>query len=120
MVAMGLLFSGDRLLTDNPQAEAQTTGGPNIVFVMAGFLDKRFMQDHPGRREIMNTNGTTFENAYVTYFLCWPSRATILRGQYSHNHKIIGNSLPEGGEKKFRNLGSDRSTIATWFNHAGS
>jgi N-acetylglucosamine-6-sulfatase len=54
---------------------------------MAGVLDKRFMQDHPGIREIMSTNGTTFENAYVTYSLCCPSRATILRGQYPHNHK---------------------------------
>ena len=54
------------------------------------------------------------ENAYVTYSLCCPSRATILRGQYPHNHSILGNSLLEGGEKKFRQLGRDRSTIATW------
>ena len=54
------------------------------------------------------------ENAYVTYSLRCPSRATMLRGQYPHNHSILGNSLLEGGEKKFRQLGRDRSTIATW------
>jgi hypothetical protein len=60
------------------------------------------------------------ENAYVTNSLCCPSRATILRGQYPHNHSILGNSLLEGGgEKKFRQLGRDRSTIATWLDNAG-
>jgi arylsulfatase A-like enzyme len=42
-----------------------------------------------------------------------------LRGQYAHNHSIIGNSPPEGGEPKFRQLGRDQSTIATWLNDAG-
>jgi hypothetical protein len=39
---------------------------------------------------------------------------SYLRGQYPHNHSILGTSLLEGGEKKFRQLGRDRSTIATW------
>jgi arylsulfatase A-like enzyme len=87
---------------------------------MTDDLDERSMQDLPGIREVMGgTNGTTFQNAYVTYSLCCPSRATILRGQYPHNHEIIGNALPEGGERKFRNLGLDRSTLATWLNKAG-
>ncbi len=67
----------------------------------------------------MGSNGTTFENAYVTYSLCCPSRATFLRGQYPHNHHILGNSLPQGGAGKFRELGLDKSTIATWLNGAG-
>jgi arylsulfatase A-like enzyme len=119
IVAMGLLLSGDKLLTENFRAEAQPSSLPNIVFVMTDDLDERSMQDLPGIREIMGSNGTTFENAYVTYSLCCPSRASILRGQYPHNHEIIGNSPPEGGEKKFRNLGRDRSTIATWLDDAG-
>jgi arylsulfatase A-like enzyme len=119
IVAMGLLLSGDRLLTDKQQAEAQTDSGPNVVFVMTDDLDERSMEQLDGIREVMSTNGTTFKNAYVTYSLCCPSRATILRGQYPHNHQIIGNSLPEGGEKKFRNLGLDQSTVATWLHDAG-
>jgi N-acetylglucosamine-6-sulfatase len=118
VVAMGLLLSGDKLLNDQ-QADAQTTSRPNIVFVMTDDLDKRSMQDLSGIREVMGSNGTTFQNAYVTYSLCCPSRATILRGQYPHNHQIIGNALPEGGEKKFRDLGLDRSTLATWLHDAG-
>jgi N-acetylglucosamine-6-sulfatase len=119
MVSVVLLLSGDGLRTENQKAEAQTAERPNIVFVMTDDLDERSMEQLDGIREVMGTNGTTFENAYVTYSLCCPSRATILRGQYPHNHEIIGNGLPEGGEEKFRNLGLDRSTIATWLDGAG-
>jgi arylsulfatase A-like enzyme len=42
-----------------------------------------------------------------------------LRGQYAHNHDISGNHRPEGGKKKFRELGHDRSTIATWLDDVG-
>src|SRR5215204_127174 len=110
---LGTLGTGDGLITDNQRADAQTTR-PNFVFVMTDDLDERSMQDLPGIREVMGANGITFKNAYVTYSLCCPSRATILRGQYPHNHGIIGNALPLGGEAKFRNSGLDRSTVATW------
>src|SRR5215217_2602989 len=97
MVAVGLLGRGDGLFGEKQGAQAAER--PNIVFVMTADLDERSMEDLPGIREdIMGMNGTTFENAYVTYSLCCPSRATILRGQYPHNHSIIGNAPPEGGE----------------------
>ena len=116
---MGLLLSGDKLLNDNQQAEAQSASPPNIVFVMTDDLDKRSMQRLGGIQQIMGSNGTTFESAYVTYSLCCPSRTTILRGQYPHNHGIVGNVPPLGGEAKFRNSGLDRSTVATWLDDAG-
>jgi N-acetylglucosamine-6-sulfatase len=43
----------------------------------------------------------------------------MLRGQYPHNHDILYNAPPLGGEWKFRNSGRDKSTIATWLNDAG-
>jgi arylsulfatase A-like enzyme len=86
---------------------------------MTDDLDEQSMQQLGGISDIMGSNGTTFENAYVTLPLCCPSRATFLRGQYAHNHEIIHNVLErEGGEKKFR-LGLDQSTIATWLKNAG-
>src|ERR671921_302558 len=113
-----VLLSTNGLLKEKQGAEAQTTSRPNIVFIMTDDLDERSMQDLPGIRDVMGTHGTTFENAYVNFSLCCPSRATMLRGQYPHNHEIMGNGLPEGGEEKFRNLGRDESTIATWLNDA--
>ena len=113
VVLLGTFGISDGFFTDNQRADAQTTR-PNFVFVMTDDLDERAMDYLPGIREVMGANGTTFKNAYVTYSLCCPSRATILRGQYPHNHSIIGNAPPEGGEPVFRQLGRDESTIATW------
>lgn len=45
------------------------------------------------------TEGITFRNAFVTYALCLPSRASILTGLYPHRSGAIDNrerSIPEG------------------------
>jgi arylsulfatase A-like enzyme len=119
MLTVVLVLSGDGLLRENQQAEAQSDSRPNIVFIMTDDLDERSMKQLGGIRNVMGSAGTTFQNAYVTYSLCCPSRATILRGQYPHNHGIVGNIQPLGGEAKFRNSGLDRSTVATWLDDAG-
>src|SRR5688572_8627326 len=119
MVTVVLVLSDDGLLRKNQPAEAQTAGRPNFVFVMTDDLDEQSMRQLDGITNIMGANGTTFENAYVSYSLCCPSRATIFRGQYPHNHGILGNHPPLGGEGKFRELGLDKSTVATWLDDAG-
>jgi N-acetylglucosamine-6-sulfatase len=68
--------------------------------------------------ELVN-NGVTFRNGFVTAPLCCPSRATFLRGQYAHNHTVETNTSPKGGETRFREVGCDRSTVATWLQNAG-
>jgi N-acetylglucosamine-6-sulfatase len=117
IAAGGLAIAGG-FFVPTERGDAQITGPPNFVFVMTDDLDERSMGQLSGIRNIMGSGGTTFENAYVTYSLCCPSRATFLRGQYPHNHHIVGNSLPQGGAGKFRELGLDKSTIATWLNGA--
>ena len=114
-----VLLGGGGSLNGDQQAAAQTTFPPNFVFVMTDDLDERSMQDLAGIRGFMGSNGAPFNNAYVTYSLCCPSRATILRGQYPHNHDIRDNSPPLGGEDKFHDTMKDQSTIATWLNDAG-
>ena len=92
---------------------------PNIVFVLTDDLASQDMQYLDGLRNIMARNGTTFTRAYVSDSLCCPSRATILRGQYPHNHGIRSNVAPSGGYSKFRSTGEDQSTVATWLDDAG-
>lgn len=92
---------------------------PNIVFVLTDDLAEKDMRRLHGLQEVMGAAGTAFENAYVTYSLCCPSRATILRGQYPHNHQILSNTPPMGGGDKFRETGLDQSTFATWLDAAG-
>jgi N-acetylglucosamine-6-sulfatase len=97
----------------------QSSRRPNIVFVitddqMPGTENRMTALQNNVERE-----GVTFSNTVSTYPLCCPGRAVIQRGQYPHNTKIYGNSLPFGGWRKFRNLGEHRSTIATWLNASG-
>jgi N-acetylglucosamine-6-sulfatase len=116
-----VLLSTNGLLKEKQGAEAQTTSRPNIVFIMTDDLDELAMEQLGGIRNIMNANGVTFENAYVTYSLCCPSRATFFRGQYPHNHGVIGldTATPPSGDAKWRELGRDQNTVATWLNDAG-
>jgi N-acetylglucosamine-6-sulfatase len=90
---------------------------PNVILILTDDLDARLLEEHradyPNIRKLAS-EGTTFENAFVSDPLCCPSRATILRGQYAHNHRIVGNWWPRGGSKKFRVLGLGGSTLATW------
>ena len=88
-------LSTNGLLSEKQGAEAQTTDRPNIVFVMTDDLDERSMEQLGGIQQVMGSNGVTFENAYVSYSLCCPSRATILRGQYPHNHDILYNCFSD-------------------------
>src|SRR5215217_954716 len=105
-----------------PTRVVGTSDAPNVILVLADDLDARLLEEHladyPNLRELA-AEGTTFENAFVTDPLCCPSRTSILRGQYAHNHEIVGNSCPRGGSKKFRVLRLGESTVATWLQDEG-
>jgi arylsulfatase A-like enzyme len=94
-------------------------GRPNIVFVMTDDMDERMLARMPVVKSRLMAAGATFDNAFVTQSLCCPSRATALRGQYSHNHSITANDLPDGGAELFRRRGLDESTFATWLQDSG-
>ncbi|MDP9486487.1 MAG: sulfatase-like hydrolase/transferase, partial [Actinomycetota bacterium] len=96
---------------------------PNVVLILTDDLaledvNADSLEHMPNLRSLME-EGTTFENAFVSNSLCCPSRATILRGQYTHNHQIFSNEPPRGGFEKFRFLGHEDSTMATWLQERG-
>jgi N-acetylglucosamine-6-sulfatase len=94
-------------------------GRPNIIFIITDDLDAASASKVPSLKTYMAEEGLTFDNAFVTYPLCCPSRATILTGEYPHNHLVRSNGPPLGGFKTFRELGRERSTVATWLDDAG-
>jgi arylsulfatase A-like enzyme len=98
---------------------AQTASRPNIIFVFTDDQDPGSLSVMPNVQNLLVGKGKTFPNATFTQPLCCPSRASMLRGQYPHNTKILGNGGAAGGEGKFRSLGLDRSTYATWLSAAG-
>jgi N-acetylglucosamine-6-sulfatase len=95
------------------------TGRPNIIFIVTDDLDAASASKVPPLKGYIADKGLTFDNAFVTSALCCPSRATILTGQYPHNHLVRSNVPPVGGFKTFRELGRERSTLATWLDEAG-
>ena len=102
-----------------PEPQQEEPERPNVILIMtddAAVGDLKYM---PNLREEMVEGGTTFENAFVTNSLCCPSRATTLRGQYVHNHQVLSNEPPRGGFEKFRFLGHEDSTMATWLQEEG-
>src|SRR5215211_5974532 len=107
-----LLLSGERL----PQEPS--TDKPNIVLILTDDQDARSLDYMPRVKAQLIDRGTTFDNGFVTDPLCCPSRATILRGQYVHNHTIRGNTAPDAHDR-FRDLGLEESTVAMWLHEGG-
>jgi N-acetylglucosamine-6-sulfatase len=95
------------------------TDRPNIIFILTDDLDFASAQKMPQLRSQLIEEGTSLENAFVSYPLCCPSRATILTGLYAHNHDVKGNNLPYGGFQKFRNEGLEENTIAVRLQESG-
>ncbi|MGH3328200.1 MAG: sulfatase family protein [Streptomycetales bacterium] len=92
---------------------------PNIVLVVADDLDVATMARLPVLRHQLADRGTTFTRFFTADSLCCPSRASILRGQYVHNHGVLNNLGPHGGYKAFLSAGHERSTVGTWLDDAG-
>jgi len=87
---------------------------PSIVFILSDDEDLASHRVMAKTKALIEDQGTVLANYFVSYSFCCPSRATTLRGQYPHNHRVEGNEWPAGGYEKFRALGLEGSTIATW------
>jgi N-acetylglucosamine-6-sulfatase len=94
-------------------------GRPNFVFIFADDLDAGSLRYMPRTRRLLGGCGATFRNMFVTNPICCPSSVSILTGRYSRNHQIVHNTPPLGGFQKFKDLGGESSTLATWLHDAG-
>ena len=90
---------------------------PNIIIVLTD--DQRWdtLQYMPVLQEALVQRGVTFANAFVPTSECCPSRASVLTGEYAHNHGVLSNAPRIGGAPAF--VGRDTSTIATWLKSIG-
>src|ERR671915_748543 len=113
-LALGFFLPGEL-----ERESIEVVGRPNIIFVITDDLDAASASKVPSLEGYIADRGLSFDNAFVTSALCCPSRATILTGQYPHNHLVRSNVPPVGGFKTFRELGRERSTLATWLDEAG-
>lgn len=87
-------------------ALAATAQPQNVVFILSddhrydavGFHDNAPDFLETPNMDRMAREGMHIRNAFVTTSLCSPSRASILTGQYAHNHGVVDNQreVPEG------------------------
>lgn len=74
---------------------------PNIILIVTDDQPYHTVDYMPFVKTELMENGVVFENGFATTPLCCPSRASILSGQYAHNHQVLTNNLPMGGAPKF-------------------
>lgn len=100
-------------------APAAPPATPNLVLILTD--DQRWDQLSfmPTVQSELVAKGMSFSNAFVTDPLCCPSRASILRGQYSHATGVYQVGGPFGAYHRFHFMGDHKSTIATWLHGAG-
>ena len=88
---------------------------PNIILILTDDQPYHTVRYMPTVRDVLMKQGMKFEKGFATTPLCCPSRASILSGQYAHNHKVYTNRMPVGGAKKF----DDSKSFAIWLQEAG-
>lgn len=74
---------------------------PNIILIVTDDQPYHTVDSMPFVKTELMKKGVVFENGFVTTPLCCPSRASILSGEYAHNHQVLTNTPPLGGATKF-------------------
>ena len=93
----------------------QAPARPNVLVVMTDDQTVESVRVMTNVRALLAADGTTFENNFVSFPLCCPSRSTFLTGQYAHNHTVMGNAAPTGGYEKL----DGSNTLPVWLQRAG-
>ncbi len=109
--------SSERTEPALPTPTPAPTPRPNFIVVLADDLDMPSMPELDTLASNFSLDGVTFSHAYTTHPLCTPTRASLLTGMYTHNHRVLRNVPPTGGYPVFRQ--HEERTIATLLHDAG-
>ncbi len=115
-----LLFVGLPAGERQPLAQETTPQKPNILFILTDDQSRNSLSEMPSVQSLLAEKGTTFKQAFATTTLCCPSRASIFRGQYAHNHGVWSNkSGPNGAWEGYEGHGNEQDNLATRLDEAG-
>jgi N-acetylglucosamine-6-sulfatase len=119
---LGLLSTGTPLGSPAPVVAAPTDPAvadvdakPNVILFLTDDQTLSDMRALGAVKRRIGGLGTTFSHAFSSFPQCCPARATLLTGQYAHNHGVMGNTPPHGGFQAF----DDDETLAVWLTRAG-
>jgi N-acetylglucosamine-6-sulfatase len=92
---------------------------PNVVLITADDMRADDLVFMPRTQALLQRAGVQFTDAISPYPLCCPARASLLTGQYAHNHQVAGNEYPWGGNRRFVEVGGDEETLPVWLRRSG-
>ena len=78
------------------------TDQPNVVLILVDDARVDDLSTLPEVVQQIGDAGATFTGAVSSFPLCCPARASLLTGQYPHNHHVLGNLAPLGGMVEVR------------------
>ncbi len=87
---------------------------PNVLWILVDDMRDDELRYMPRTKRLLVDQGVRFRNSFAPYPWCCPARASLLTGQYSHNHGVLSIRDPWG----FHAF-DDSSTLATWLREAG-
>ena len=96
-LALSALIAGLVVGGDGAQGARGSLGKPNIVVLFTDDQEPASVKVMKVLRKEMKRKGVTMKRYYTNFPLCCPSRATMLTGQYAHNHGVLSNQPPDGG-----------------------
>lgn len=105
---------GDQSATATPEFEMPVEK-PNLLMITVDDLSALDMDYLPSVTKLVGDSGVTFTDAVAPTPICVPARASLLSGQYAHNHGAHTIHGPEGGYPSF----DDSATVATSLQEAG-
>ena len=93
----------------------QADDRPNVVVIQTDDQTADSLRFMANVNRLLVKQGVRFDNNFASYPLCCPSRATLLTGQYAHNHGVRGNQPPLGGYVRLDHT----NTLPVWLQQAG-
>ena len=114
--AASALLAGSLALA-GAAGDAEGAPGDNVIFILTDDMAATELAAMPNTMALIGGQGMTFTRAYIPYPLCCPSRASMLTGEYMHNHGVRGNAGPFGGWERLRP--HESNTVATYLDDAG-
>ncbi|WP_162602488.1 sulfatase [Nocardioides daejeonensis] len=123
MLAAGLQGCSDDPLPgdlgERPSATAELptprAGAANVVLITADDMDVDDVAHMPHLQRLVADQGVTLSDGLAPTPICVPARASLLSGQYAHNHGALTIEGRNGGFKSFR----DDETLPVWLQSAG-
>lgn len=100
---------------DRPGASQPGGRRPNVLLILADDQGAKTMGVMQQVQRKLADRGTTYTDAFVSLPECCPSRASVLSGQYAHNHGVLDNTPPRGGYPAF----DGRNSLPVWLRRAG-